>query len=105
MAAGLLTKGPPVEPKWVFIVRIAIIGLSVLVLALSAWSIHVHVNPYNISTSSTSSSCRSYYCRRSMEPRTLEARQYGLYYTSATSAPSMMIFSVRQRPSSRACDA
>ncbi|KLU85123.1 hypothetical protein MAPG_04154 [Magnaporthiopsis poae ATCC 64411] len=92
MAAGLLTKGPPVEPKWVFIIRIVIIFLSLLVLALGAWSMHVHVTPYDkiVGASSTTTGCRSSLCRRS-----LEARQYGysLYYTSVTAAPSMMIFS------------
>ncbi|KAL8307476.1 hypothetical protein RB593_006052 [Gaeumannomyces tritici] len=93
MAAGLLTKGPPVEAKWVFFVRIAVIALSVLVLALTAWSMHVHVTPLDkivgTSSSTTSSSCKSYYCRRSLEPR-----QYSYYYTaSATSAPGMMLFS------------
>ncbi|KAL8376876.1 hypothetical protein RB595_007824 [Gaeumannomyces hyphopodioides] len=94
MAAGLLTKGPPVEAKWVFFIRIAVLALSVLVLALTAWSMHVHVTPLDkivgsSSSSTTSSSCRSYYCRRSLEPR-----QYSYYYTaSATSAPSMMLFS------------
>lgn len=96
MAAGLLTKGPPVEAKWVFFIRIAVIAMSVLVLALTAWSMHVHVTPLDqivgssssSTTSTTSSYCKTYGCRRSLEPR-----QYSYYYTSATSAPSMMIFS------------
>jgi hypothetical protein len=106
MAAGLLTKGPPVEAKWVFFLRIAIIFISVLVLALSAWSMHLHVAPYSATSSSSSSSsgssssgCSVYgysFCKRSTDDATLERRQYSAYYyTSISSAPAMMIFSVR----------
>ena len=40
-ASGLVAKGAPSVPAWITYIRFAIVGLSVIILALAAWSIAI----------------------------------------------------------------
>jgi len=40
-ASGLLANGAPAVPVWVTMIRYAIVGLSVIILGLAAWSLAI----------------------------------------------------------------
>lgn len=105
MATGFMVRGSPTQPKWVFVIRVIILVLTVIVMGLTAWAIYLYTNPYSIYSSSSSytgsgtgsSSCYyfgTYICRRSLDVRaTIEARAYTYYYT-VVSAPALMMFAL-----------
>jgi len=46
--SGLTARGAPTQPAWVLYIRYTILGLSLLCLALGAWSVAIFGGTYYI---------------------------------------------------------